>query len=202
MENKPLLVINYQSRTERLTFKEWWAMAPRRFTLLACIIGNLAVCIGVSLLIGGVAMGTTPSSQGYFVADHGHFVRVTERVWLFSLFYPAATLLMTPLAIGLLLASFNRGPFKGRMIRIALFASLWYVPWAYANIRDTSRSALDFWHLNSLWPGTFWLLGVSAVAILVVLLIASVRESRRERQRWISTWGERLNRVRPIVRRQ
>jgi hypothetical protein len=173
-------IIDYASRTEKLTPGEWWAKAPRRFTLLIFIILNWAVCGCTSYMVGGDAIGTMPSAQGYVVKTQGHFTTVSESVWYFSLVYPATTFLLTPLAIVLVVAALLRGVFKGRppFFRAALLFCPIYLPLAYTIMRDTLRSALDAWRLDSHWPTISWLL-LSVTAVMVSLLAIGANWERK-----------------------
>lgn len=202
METERPPVIPYYRRSERLTLSELWAKAPRRFTLLACLVGNLAFCVGVSLFIGGMSMGTTPSVQGYVVTDHGHYAQVTHRVWLFMLFYPSATLLSTTLGIVLVIASLIRGAFGEQKLiaRLALIVCLPVGLWTYAIIRDTCFSALDGWGLHRVWPVMAWMLRVGAVGIFAVLVVAAWRERKSEQWEWLVTEGQKLT-PKPINKR-
>jgi hypothetical protein len=202
METKRAPVIPYYRRSERLTLRELWAKAPRRFTLVACLIGNLAVCIGASVFIGGMSLGTTPSSQGYVVTDHGHYTPVTHRVWLFMLFYPSATLLITTIGIALVIATLIRGIFGERRLiaRAALAMSLIVALWVYAIARNTCFSALDDWGLHRIWPVMAWLLRASVLGMVAVLIFAARRERKNEEREWLVKEGHKLI-PQPIVRR-
>jgi hypothetical protein len=188
MNGKRLPIIRYERKSERLTLREWWAKAPVRFTLLGCIFLNWFVCGFISLRIGGFAIGITPSTQGFVVKDHGHFTTVSKPIWLFSLFYPAATLLFTHLATLFLGLSLIRGLFRRRSpyLPFMLFTSPFFVPLAYSIIGDCCRSLLDYWHMNTLWPAVSWLLLVVAIAFVLILIVVEWQWSRRERLRLLS----------------
>jgi hypothetical protein len=181
MNNSPAPIIEYARRSGRLTLKEWREMAPLRFTLFVGVFVNWFLFFFISLLIGGDAIGITPSTQGFVVTDHGRFTSVTKGIWFFSLIYPAATLLITPLAFVLLVSSLLRGLFGDRAPywRATFLFCLWYAPWAYAISRDTRISALDAWGLKSIWPVVSWLLIGIAIAMAVVIVIGARWEGKR-----------------------
>jgi hypothetical protein len=190
VENPQLPIIDYSPRSEKLTLGEWWAKAPVRFTLLICIICNWFVWGIISLCIGGDAIGTMPSAQGYLLRSNGKFRAVSKGIWVFSLSYSTATLLITPLAFVLVCTALIRGMFGGRAPywKAALvFSIFWYGPWAYAIIYHSFRSLFDVWHLDSIWPTFSWVLMGGAIAALLVLIIGAKRESKRRAMRAIGS---------------
>jgi hypothetical protein len=174
-------IIDYQRRSERLTLREWWELAPRRFTLLICLILNWALYASFSLAIGGDAFNTTPSTQGYVVVDHGRCTTVTKAIWHLSLFYTAATLLMMPLVLAFLVSSLIRGMLQKRSLyrRAIYLLCVLVLPWEYLVFRSVVQSALDAWRLTRLWPTLSWLALVTAIALAVVFLIGAEYEWKR-----------------------
>lgn len=202
MDTEPPPLIPYYWHSERLTLRELWQKAPQRFAFLACLVGNLAVCFGLSLFVGGDSLGTTPSSQGYVVADHGRYTHVSHRIWLFMLFYPSTTLLVTALGIVIVIATLIRGAFgEQRLVaRFALLVSLPLGMWIYAIVRNTCFSVLDDCGLHRIWPVMAWTLRVIAVAVFVALIVEAWRERKREKRLWLMRWGRKLV-PEPIVKR-
>lgn len=124
-------------------------LAPALKALAAVAFVNWFVFFTVSISIGGAALGTTPSQHGFVVTSHGHETAVTERVWLFSLYYPLATLALTPIVfflVGLTQLHRLKRPFR---VFIALFVLVWASGWYYALIRDSSHSIRDYLNMKS-----------------------------------------------------
>jgi hypothetical protein len=119
--------------------------APIRTTAAAVAFVNWFVFFAVSYWwIGGDAIGTTPSTQGFVVTSHGRTTSVTESVWLFSLLYPLATLTLTPM-LWLSLAATQLYRIKGRArLFIIIFVGIWVIGWYFAAIRDGGRSLHDY----------------------------------------------------------
>jgi hypothetical protein len=102
------------------------------------------VFAGVSLTIGGDSIGTLPSKQGFVVTSHGNETVVSERTWLFCLFYPAATLSLSPLLIVPFFAtevSFSNR--RARYFAIGL-ACLWYLLWFWSILSAAIDSWIDY----------------------------------------------------------
>jgi len=76
--------------------KEQFARSPIITTLAIVAFINWLVYFGISDHFGGKALGVRPSVDGFVLKQHGHTTAVTEKVWLFSLIYTSATLLVTP----------------------------------------------------------------------------------------------------------
>ena len=117
---------------------------PVRSILASIAFANWFIFAGVTLCIGGDALRTIPSQQGFVVVSHGRETVVSEGVWLFSLCYTWATLLFTPLAFLLVLAVAVRRPRKVYEYCIAVFIMVWAVGWCYAVNRDAIASLADF----------------------------------------------------------
>src|SRR5262245_19323565 len=73
-----------------------YTKAPVVLALAILAFLNWFVFAGISIYIGGDAIGTLPSTDGFIVESHGQRTVVSEAVWLFSLFYSGGTLLLTP----------------------------------------------------------------------------------------------------------
>jgi hypothetical protein len=167
--------LDYAKRPEKLTPSQWFWMAPIRISLATLVFLNWLVCGFVSISIGGDSIGTTPSTQGFVVINHGHTTHVTLPIWFFSLFYPLATLISSPLSIFLLITSFLRGLTR-RSPHLVLggFFMLWYGPWSYALLRDASHSLLDYLNLGSIWSPFCWILLVSLILLTIGLFLYAV----------------------------
>lgn len=119
-------------------------------TLLSFI--NWFVFAGVSLYLGGDAVGTIPPRDGFILTSHGRHTAVSESLWVFSLFYGASTLLLTP-AIWLLFAVRTLGgKFKAARrpmkIFIFIFLLVWCVGWFSGIGRSMCRSIHDWQELK------------------------------------------------------
>lgn len=128
--------------------------APVR-TILTVIAGvNWFVFFNLTIYLGGDAIGTTPSQQGFIVTTHGRETAVTEGVWLFSLYYPLATLTLSPFVVFLLALSqlFRLKSLRGYFFWIFvfwIFVLTFATGWYYTVIRDASHSILDYLNMNA-----------------------------------------------------
>jgi hypothetical protein len=170
-----LPTLSYQKRSKKLTPSQWFWLAPIRLTLTAGVVLNWFVFFYVSASIGGDAIGTTPSTQGFVVTEHGLRTHVTAPIWLFSLFYSLATLLLSPLLFVLLIASFaprrtRRSPYA---LMILLFMP-WYGLWSYALLRDGSHSLLDYLHLQAMWSPFCWIVLLSIILLTIGLFVYAI----------------------------
>ena len=129
------------------SLKELLQYQPIRKVLAAVAFVNWLVFFAVSINIGGDAIGTTPSQQGFVVKSHGKETAVTEDEWLFSLYYPLGTLTLTPLFILPLAATQLKIREKRRYFILIIFLA-WATGWYYALIRDGSHSIIDYLNLN------------------------------------------------------
>ncbi len=123
-----------------------YSFGERRFAfvLMYGVVINWFVFFAVTLWIGGDAIGTTPSTQGFVVTSHGRTTAVSEGVWKFALYYPLATLTLSPAIILLISASeLHRVPRPVGIIG-PIFVLIWCVVWCAAFIRDGSQSIRDY----------------------------------------------------------
>lgn len=111
---------------------------------------NWFVFFAVSMWLHGDALGTLPSRDGFIVTSHGRHAAVSEGAWLFSLYYSAATLLVTPavwLIFGVRSFWMQRPGQKVKWsmkIFLALFLIVWFVGW-YSSIGSSFlRSHADW----------------------------------------------------------
>ena len=126
------------------SFKEQFRQTPIRMILTVITVVNWFIFFAVSIIIGGDAIGTTPSQQGFVVTSHGDETLVTEGVWLFSLYYPLMTLAITPLVFLCLVASELPLLKKRTRYFTLIFLIIWATGWYYALIRDSNHSILDY----------------------------------------------------------
>jgi hypothetical protein len=118
--------------------------APLRTILFLVVFVNWFVCAAVSIAIGGDAIGTTPSHQGFVVTSHGRETPVCEGIWLFSLCYSLATFALMPPAVFLLAATpLHRLKGAPRYL-IVILVVLWVTGWYCAVIRNGGHSILDY----------------------------------------------------------
>jgi hypothetical protein len=74
--------------------------ASPKFGLLGLLAFlNWFLCAGINMYFGGDALDTLPSRDGFALISHGHYTAVSESVWLFSLIYSGASLLLTPIIV-------------------------------------------------------------------------------------------------------
>jgi hypothetical protein len=122
--------------------------SPFLGTLFVVSFLNWFLWFGINLYLHGDALGTIPSRDGFTVKSHGHFTPVSESVWVFSLFYSGATMLLTP-AIWIGAAARMIG---GRLqqpkwfIRLGMvaFILVWCLGW-YASIGRSFRRSVEDW---------------------------------------------------------
>ena len=130
------------------SLEDFVKQSPVLGTLVLVSFLNWFVCFGINIYLHGDAVGTFPSRDGFVVKSHGHYSPVSESVWLFSLYYSAATKLITP-AIWIVAAV---RIFRGRLrqpkwlIRLAIvaFVIVWCLGW-YSNIGRSFRRSLEDW---------------------------------------------------------
>ena len=122
--------------------------SPVLGTLLFLSVLNWFVSAGISIHLGGDAVGILPSRDGFVVKSHGHHTAVSESAWVFSLYYSTATLLLTPL-IWLLFAAraFGRRWMEAKGLMkwfIIAFLLVWFVGW-YSGIGGSFLHSLKDW---------------------------------------------------------
>jgi hypothetical protein len=126
--------------------------SPVLATLAAVAFINWFVFIAISICLGGNAIGTLPSQDGFILTSHGRHTAVSEFTWVFSLYYSAATLLGFP-AIFILFGGkqYLRRPRKGKWylkLLVAAFLTVWCVGWFGGVGRDFLESRADWIHLK------------------------------------------------------
>ncbi len=121
-------------------------VSPVLGTLLVMSVLNWGAFAGVSIYLGGDALGTLPTRDGFIVTSHGRHTVVSESTWKFSLYYSGATLLLTP-SIWILFAALQ---FRGRVnksnrimaLLIGGFVLFWAVGW-YSGIGHSLLRSID-----------------------------------------------------------
>jgi len=123
--------------------------SPILGSLLIITFLNWFLFVGISLHLGGDAVGVLPSADGFMVKSHGHHTAVSESAWVFSLYYSTATLLLSPLVV-LIFAARQMG---GRLLKtgkwplklfIGAFLLVWVVGW-YSSIGSAFLRSLEDW---------------------------------------------------------
>lgn len=127
--------------------------SPILVTLAVIAFINWFVFIGISICLGGNAIGSLPSQDGFILTSHGHHTTVSESTWVFSLYYSTATLLGFP-TIFLLLGGkqFLRRPRKGKWylkLFAAAFLVLWCAGWFGSIGHDFLKSRADWIHFKA-----------------------------------------------------
>jgi hypothetical protein len=132
---------------------------PRLLTLLFFVaFFNWFVNAFVHAYLGGDAMRTLPSRDGFVLSSHGRHTPVSESVWLFSLIYTGATLMLSP-AIGI---SFFGWTFhvSGELWKInkwgkwmiAGFILVWTLGW-YSSVGSSFYQSINDWSELKRAPG-------------------------------------------------
>ena len=129
---------------------DFFKTSPILGTLALLAFVNWFVFFAVSMYLGGDALDTLPSRDGFAVTSHGHHKPVSESVWLFSLFYSSATLLLSPLIL-FLFAARHAGrkllqkpwPFK---LLLCGFILIWILGW-YSSIGSSLSSSVKDWQM-------------------------------------------------------
>ena len=124
------------SRESESAFKK----SPIIGTLALLSFINWFVFAGISIYLGGDAMGTIPSKDGFILASHGHHTTVSESVWVFSLFYSGSTLLLTPLIWLSFAARTMGGKFKTARKPMKIFLSVFLLVWCVGWFSSIGRS--------------------------------------------------------------
>ena len=130
---------------------ESFQLSPIATTIIVVVAANWLMFFATSMYFGGDALGTIPSQQGFVVESHGNETAVSEKVWLFSLYYPFATLTISPIILLLLFATQlhktkSSGPARYFVI---LFLLLWAAGWYYSIIRKGGRSIHDYINMDT-----------------------------------------------------
>lgn len=122
--------------------------SPILGTLFVMSFLNWWLSLAVHMYLHGDAIDTCPSRDGFVVNSHGDVTPVTESVWVFSLFYTGATLMVTP-AIGIAVAART---FKGELrdarpivrLGIPIVIGVWCLGW-YSSIGSSLYRSVEDW---------------------------------------------------------
>lgn len=114
---------------------------------------NWILCAIVYMVLGGDAIGVLPSQDGFVVIGHGHRSTVSEPVWLFSLFYSGATLMVTPLVwSSCLIYGMLKFPEMGKkrpkwwqILLVCIFLIGWTIGWGW-DIGSSVYDSIHDWH--------------------------------------------------------
>jgi len=127
-----------------------FSRAPIVTSLALIAFINWFVFFGVSMYVGGDAIGIKPSTDGFVVKSHGNRTPVTERVWLFSLVYPYCTLMLSPAIIFLFAARqkvLRKVATPMRWLIIG-FVCLWAYMWCGSITKSFMRSLSDYMYVK------------------------------------------------------
>jgi hypothetical protein len=130
------------------SLEDFVKQSPVLGTLLLLSFMNWFVCFGINIYLHGDAVGTFPSRDGFVVKSHGLYSPVSESVWLFGLFYSAATKLITP---AIWIAAAVR-IFRGRLAQprwltgpaLCAFVGVWCFFW-YSSVGRSFHRSLEDW---------------------------------------------------------
>jgi hypothetical protein len=112
---------------------------------------NWFLFCGISSYLGGDALHTLPSKDGFVLTSHGRPTPVSEPVWVCNLIYTGVTLLLTPLVF---LAAFASGSLRFRAGRgdskgpLPWFVAIWLIAWEWSIGTDVYRAAADWRQLR------------------------------------------------------
>lgn len=113
---------------------------------------NWFVFFGISMHLGGDAVGVLPSKEGFVLKEHGRRTPVSESAWAFSLYYSTASLLGTPaIIIPVALWQLNIEKKKAKphvKLLVGFFVSLWAVLWFSSIGSSFCRSYVDWQKLE------------------------------------------------------
>ena len=130
------------------SLQDFIRQSPILGTLFVVSFLNWFLFFAISTYLHGDALGTYPSRGGFVVKSHGHFTPVSESVWVFSLFYSGATVMVTPAIWIASAASMFGGQLRHRTLiarfGIPLFIVLWCLGW-YSSIGSSFRRSLEDW---------------------------------------------------------
>src|SRR5258705_165406 len=139
------------SRSAQITASpngDWLKEAPILGILFILSFVNWFLFAAINIYLGGDALGTLPSRDGFVVTSHGHHKAVSESAWIFSLFYSGATVLLTPLIwLSFAVRHFGRHLKRARWhTRLLIFGFIfvWCVGW-YSSIGSSMRRSIDDW---------------------------------------------------------
>jgi len=144
-------VIGFQRRMQAAAAKGLrWQRVTVALWGIAWINWFLFFAIGGCL--GGDALNTLPSRDGFALNSHGHLTPVSETVWVGSLFYGGATILLTPFVVLLGVITGGLLRFRGERSNVNsapfwVFA-IFVIGWEWSNGTSAYRSATDWLHLR------------------------------------------------------
>jgi hypothetical protein len=116
--------------------------------LVKVIAVNWVLCFGVTWYLGGSALGTFPSKDGFVLDNNGKHAVVSESVWLFSLFYTGISILVVPVvfAIGILSERSKAWVRKKQQTRpMVIAAFLVFSGVAFVGIGDSLYQSVKDW---------------------------------------------------------
>jgi hypothetical protein len=130
------------------SLQDFVRQSPILGTLFVVSFLNWLLFFTISMYLHGDALGTYPSRDGFVVKSHGHFTPVSEPVWVFSIFYSGATVMLTP---AIWIASAAR-MFSGQLrhakliarFGIPVFIVVWCLGW-YSSIGSSFRRSVEDW---------------------------------------------------------
>jgi hypothetical protein len=149
-------VIRFQRRMQAVAAKHMRSLGHMTTygiagTLMAIAFINWFLFFGISSYLGGDALNTLPSRDGFVLTSHGNQTLVSEPVWICDLLYSGATLLLTPLV--LLIGAIASGSLLRRERAstkwgLLCFIAIWLIGWEWSIGSAVSRSAVDWFRLR------------------------------------------------------
>lgn len=130
------------------TIEDFVKQSPVLGTFFVLSFLNWFIFFAISMYLHGDALGTIPSRDGFVVTSHGHHTPVSQSVWAFSLFYSAATIMVTPavwIASGVRMfgGQWSQGKWFARFA-IPVFIAIWCLAW-YSSIGGSFRRSVEDW---------------------------------------------------------
>src|SRR3954469_12177678 len=134
------------SQPARKSLEEFVRQSPVPGTLFIASFLNWFLFFAISMYLHGNALGTFPSKDGFVVKSHGHFTPVSESVWVSSLFYSGATVMVTPaICISSAARMFSGLLRHTKLIArfgIPVFMVVWCLGW-YSSVGSSFRRSLE-----------------------------------------------------------
>ncbi len=129
----------------------YFRATPVLTTVAAIVFINWFVSAVVVVILGGDALTTLPSEDGFVLSSHGNYTKVSEVVWIFSLVYSYLTVGFTPLILSAFLAYtlLWRVPPLGRWIALVYFCLPAFV-WLFFVSRATLYSVQSYMAFTAL----------------------------------------------------
>ena len=130
------------------SLEDFVRQSPILGTLFVASFLNWFLFFAISMYLQGNALGTYPSRDGFVVKSHGHFTPVSESVWVFSVFYSGATIMVTPaiwIAAG---ARMFSGKLRHQKLILRLGAPVFIIIWClgwYSSIGSSFRHSVEDW---------------------------------------------------------